>query len=235
MNIKILLSLSASITLLAAGQALAAVCPPARESVVVQIDPEYGRIRYNHRNSAAQMETLNQQIEGRTRRRPPQEYPNGLTVARNIYSLTLKVMAKPHDGGFCVYPTELTGRIGYEHLTIFIDKKYSPESCPYNVILEHENQHVKIYRQVLYKHMVPMINEAIRNVSRLRPVFIQASSREELNRKVQQAASAMNERLINMPRPAYDRFNYEKVYYNSLLDTPENYRRQTERCDKNEW
>ena len=37
----------------------------------------------------------------------------------------------------------ITAKLGYSSIVVFIANEYKPGSCEYNAIIEHENEHVK--------------------------------------------------------------------------------------------
>ena len=62
----------------------------------------------------------------------------GLTVAPLISSMEIQTAIIDRGDTLCVFIEDVTYRIGYKQQLVYIDKKYAPSTCPYNVILEHE-------------------------------------------------------------------------------------------------
>lgn len=76
----------------------------------------------------------------------------GLTVAPLISSMEIKTAIIDRGDSLCVFIEEVTYRIGYNRQIVYIDKKYAPSTCAYNVILEHENLHVQYNNDSLSRY-----------------------------------------------------------------------------------
>lgn len=76
----------------------------------------------------------------------------GLTVAPLISSMEIQTAIIDRGDSLCVFIEEVTYRIGYKQQLVYIDRKYAPSTCPYNVILEHENLHVRYNNDSLRRY-----------------------------------------------------------------------------------
>ena len=76
----------------------------------------------------------------------------GLTVAPLISSMDIQTAIIDRGDTLCVFIEDVTYRIGYKQQLVYIDKKYAPSTCPYNVILEHENLHVQYNNDSLRRY-----------------------------------------------------------------------------------
>ena len=76
----------------------------------------------------------------------------GLTVAPLISSMEIQTAIIDRGDTLCVFIEEVTYRIGYKQQLVYIDQKYAPSSCAYNVILEHENLHVQYNNDSLKRY-----------------------------------------------------------------------------------
>ncbi len=70
----------------------------------------------------------------------------GLTVSNLSISGSVKAKVEQLDKQICASIGILNFKMGYDNgnLKVYIDKKYAPGSCEYEVIREHENYHVAV-------------------------------------------------------------------------------------------
>ena len=76
----------------------------------------------------------------------------GLTVAPLISSMEIQTAIVDRGNTLCVFIEDVTYNIGYHQQIVYIDRKYAPNTCPYNVILEHENLHVQYNNDSLRRY-----------------------------------------------------------------------------------
>ena len=76
----------------------------------------------------------------------------GLTVAPLISRMEIQTVIIDRGDSLCVFIEDVTYRIGYKQQLVYIDRKYAPSTCPYNVILEHENLHVQYNNDSLRRY-----------------------------------------------------------------------------------
>ena len=53
------------------------------------------------------------------------------------------------EDGFCVALKDIDATIGYADFLVQIDISHRPESCSYNAILQHEDEHIRAYLSVI--------------------------------------------------------------------------------------
>ena len=53
------------------------------------------------------------------------------------------------EDGFCVALKDINVTIGYSDFLVQIDKSHRPNSCSYNAILQHEDEHIRAYLSVI--------------------------------------------------------------------------------------
>ena len=121
---KMKMSLLLSLLSLLFSQNASAFCDSASTRVYITMNP--GNVKY----------ITTQSKHDFIRSAPNPVSPNtlGLTVAR----LGITGDARPHietqDGKMCVSLGTLNFKMGYDDLTVYIDKKYKPSSCEYKRI-----------------------------------------------------------------------------------------------------
>jgi hypothetical protein len=81
--------------------------------------------------------------------RTPMDLFHGKVIATFSEEYSLLVEADPTEGGYCVILAGVEASIGYTEFLVQIDSRHRPESCAYNVILEHEKLHIAAHLSVL--------------------------------------------------------------------------------------
>lgn len=99
----------------------------------------------------------------------------GLTVGRYVNGLQVNYRLHPVDGGYCVFPTEITAKLYWEPIIVYIENAYHTETCQHRAIMEHENKHVLIYRDAM-GIAVQDAQVRLTNTSLLPPVFVKQES-----------------------------------------------------------
>jgi hypothetical protein len=145
----------------------------------------------------------------------------GVTITSDQLALQVRpLMMRRADGRFCVWVTDVAARIGDPELDVYVAANYPEGTCEYNVVREHENQHVEINRSVVHA-WGPQIG------AKLREVVAQSFPMEAANNAdVQRVPNMLMDRL----QPLFEAMNVELRQKNGAIDTPENYRRTAERC-----
>ena len=151
-------------------------------------------------------------------------HPVGLTHAVPHISQKAGVkVTKTSDGRYCAWLTEMRFDFGYKRLDIYIDNKYPPGSCNYNVILDHERQHVQINRRVLREYK-PRFKEAmLQSVEAINPLVV--SDPEQIQALATQVIRTRFQAVLADHRE-------ERNKANAVIDTPTNYRMTQMLCPR---
>ncbi|NVK18221.1 MAG: hypothetical protein HWE30_05970 [Methylocystaceae bacterium] len=148
--------------------------------------------------------------------------PTGLTVADENYHLktNTKIYSLGHNR-YCAVLKSANLFIGYRNIDVYVSNKYMPGSCEHESIMNHENIHVQIFRDTLYKHAFG-IEKAIRQrAKRIGPVYLRSAD----------AAANKIERLLDAQiRPLFKRMSQDITRKNARIDTKSNYRREQAMC-----
>ncbi len=97
------------------------------------------------------------------------------------------------EDGFCVSLKSIDATIGYSDFLVQIDISHRPNSCSYNAILQHEDEHIRAYLSViddnqdLFKKSLSIASDSII------PIFV----KNEKN--IEAAIDKLNEELQNHP------------------------------------
>ena len=148
----------------------------------------------------------------------------GLTVSR----LGIKGDARPNvevEGDkMCVSLGTLNFTMGYDDLTVYIDKKYKPDSCEYKVIKNHENYHVAVAQQAMIFFKPDVEKQIQKSLEKIKPQIVKDAS--ERDRVLQ---SQFNQVMDDL-KPLINHINKVTAQKNYQIDTPESYAKTKALC-----
>ena len=76
------------------------------------------------------------------------------------------------EDGFCVAIKSVTAAVGYTNFLVQIDMRHVPESCSYNAILSHEDDHIRAYLSVI-DDFKPELQKSIYSAAdSITPIFV---------------------------------------------------------------
>lgn len=92
--------------------------------------------------------------------------------------------------GFCVSISSVDMDFGYKEFLVQIDKNYIPNSCAYDAVMKHEQQHIDAYLSVMDDYRGDLQKAAFTAADSIMPVFVKTKSEindviEEFNDKFQ--------------------------------------------------
>ena len=147
--------------------ALAQLCPSGGKAPRVTVKAELANLKFNRKLGANSLKRLMHKLERNMHLTRGQ--PLGITVgaASARYQTGIRYSKRQH-GGYCVWLSEANVTVGFDNLTVYIDRKYAKGSCEYDAILDHEMTHVKINRGTV-KAYLPRIRKAVAKAIRAKP------------------------------------------------------------------
>ena len=99
----------------------------------------------------------------------------------------------PIEDGYCVALKIVDVMIGYSDFMVQIDISHKPESCSYNAILQHEDEHIRAYLSIIEDNQ-NLIKQSVKSAANsIVPVFIKNEKDIEL------ALDKLNYELQNHP------------------------------------
>jgi hypothetical protein len=145
----------------------------------------------------------------------------GVTITSDHLAMQVRpVVSRLANGRLCVWVTDVAARVGDPELDVYVAANYPEGTCEYNVVREHENQHVEINRSVIHA-WGPRIGAQLRDsVGQSFPMV--AAGNADIQRIPQM--------LMDSLQPLFDAMNSELRQRNGAIDTPENYRLTAARC-----
>ena len=201
--------------------AWAADCRLPGVQASVRLNESFGDIRYSNGYSG-------QQLAAKRRRAgahggPGAEWhPVGLMGRDLQWEFKVKVQGQRLSGGYCVGLAHAEMTIGYDRIRVYVDRRYRPGTCQYKVILEHENQHVRNFKDTLTSYLPVIRRQLAAEAAALPPVTARS-----MNAGARYFVGALRDRLT----PLIDRMQADMAEADRRLDTPASYRATQARCD----
>ncbi len=118
---------------------------------------------------------------------------HGNVVATLADNYDIIADVNPVDGGFCVGLKTVDAVVGYSDFVVQIDIRHTPNTCPYNAILAHEDMHIKTYLAVIDDFKAELQNAVYGAADSVMPIFVR--TREDVNA----AIDMMNDELQAHP------------------------------------
>jgi len=197
-------------------------CPPPDTDPEISLEVTTGQVVYDNSRNRKQLSRLQSQGKISSSRRGWK--PIGLTMTELQYRMNISVntLSQP-DGGVCGVVTGVKASLGFGKITIYVDKRYRRGSCQYNSVLEHEKEHVDIFRDTLVQFASQVEDKLFQTAAQLKPVFAKTPNR---------AAKRLQNTLQRRVEPVFKQLNRALDRKNDSIDTPTNYKREQKRCDK---
>jgi hypothetical protein len=149
----------------------------------------------------------------------------GLTATALKIEYAANYAAEPYGDGHCFWVKQVDVLLRYETPDVYVAKEYETGSCNYEVILEHETEHVKVAQDHL-KRYASRIGSALTSLLiPKRKSAIVVDSPEEAKRKV-------NEVLQRVIYPGYLELERGMDEAHEKLDTPDERRKMVLRCSR---
>ncbi len=197
----------------------AASCPPAEDPAKLTLNSTFGPVQYDFsrsRDGIAQLlrrtglSALGGQAVGLTN-----------TEFQFRYSIGFRVQQVDRNR-YCGTLTNLDLEIGYGTVTVYVNSAYPPGSCARRVTLDHEKEHVALYREGFERFVPELKRHAEAFTASARPVLF----------ATQGSIKAHFEQQFNAHlRPLIERFNQRQERANLAIDTRDNYRRTQALCE----
>ncbi len=192
----------------------AADCSMYQRPVTVRVNIHPGTVRYNNSLSNSQF--------------PSKPYAStmGLTVAQLTINMQAKSFVREDSTGACIGLDELTVNVGFPKIDVYIDKKYRPGTCQYNVIKEHENYHVRVQQEGL-TFFGGKIEEAFQiAANKIKPRSLSSPG---------QAQSILNQMVAQVKKDVDPLIKFVEKRLreeNEVIDTYEAYLETSKKCKK---
>ena len=124
----------------------------------------------------------------------------------------------------CLGLKKLIVKISYPDIKVFIDKKYRPGSCPYKVIREHENYHVRVHQEGLNFFSKKIKEAFVIAANKIDPIQISDS------REGEKAFEGMIQAIQKDVAPLLSYVEYRIKEQNMVIDTKSSYEKDASKC-----
>jgi len=202
---------------LGAGPAMADC--PAFPAPQINITPSFSAPRYNFQQNLAQ---LRQIAEVESAAILHKDQPVGLAVGELSIGMTMEANAAfGNDGAVCARPSVVNIDLGFKNNTVYVARELPRRTCGHEEILEHEEGHVEIDRQLL-KEYIPIAQRYLQAaVDELG--YARAKTPDEAKAKMQDFMSQHLKQLA-------DDINKERVKRQAEHDSVAEYKRLSAVC-----
>jgi len=146
----------------------------------------------------------------------------GLTTSQSEFRFSTQVRYyRRSDGLYCVHLKSVDAHLNQRNTTIYVAREFARGSCNFDVVYEHEKQHMRIHYRTLQEY-APRVKRALqRLVQRLDPRVV---------RTVAEVRNAYVDTINDGVEPLLEAMEEENRRRNQALDTPENYARESAKC-----
>jgi hypothetical protein len=202
------------------GVAAKARCPDTQTEPRISLKTNPGRVVYNTAASRSQISRLKSKRGGSGSKRG--WYPIGLTLANLQFGMEISVQVQSRSGkSHCAKIDEVRANLGFDRITVYIAKRYRKGSCQYRSILNHEQEHINIFRDALAVYAPKVERRLTELATRLKPVSARTGK---------QAADKLQKTLHREMKSLFKALNKTIDDNNDRIDTVRNYKREQARC-----
>ena len=118
---------------------------------------------------------------------------HGNVIATMVDNYEITTDITSIEDGFCVALKRVDATIGYSDFLVQIDISHRPNTCSYDAILSHEDEHIRAYLSVIDDNE-KMLKESIFSESNsVTPVFVKNES------EIESAIDKLNNEIQNHP------------------------------------
>ncbi len=109
---------------------------------------------------------------------PKQEmdFLHGNVVATMIDNYEFSADIASADNGWCVWLRRVDAVVGYSEFLVSIDKRHAADSCTYNAVLSHEDEHINAYLSLMDDMRAELKDTIYKVADSVMPVFIKDKS-----------------------------------------------------------
>lgn len=79
------------------------------------------------------------------------------------------------EDGFCVSLKAVYADVGYSNFLVQIDIRHVPDTCSYNAVLSHEDEHIRTYLSVINDYKKELQNSIFSAADSIMPIFVRSS------------------------------------------------------------
>jgi hypothetical protein len=146
------------------------------------------------------------------------EVPFGLTIGRYDLEVTVNTDSMRDGSSFCAQLRAAHVEIGLKQLDVIVDRRFAAGSCERQAVLDHEEQHVEIFREAVRYYL-----SALERALQLTLLPLNIADRDA-------ARAAYLGPITDSLKPIFAAINSRARDGNARLDMPESYAAVFKRC-----
>ncbi|MBF0147536.1 MAG: hypothetical protein HQL84_15350 [Magnetococcales bacterium] len=193
-------------------------CPRSPPPVKINVRFEKPRPQYNNLLSR-------EKIEAMMPRKEVGAHSVGLTKSELFWkvSTSFTTASRTDRSEACVYLSHLTLDYGFGSTPVYIDRRYTPGSCPYKTILQHEDGHVAILDRE---------GRAIQNWLKQKLSAIAESLPPTVSRTPKVTQQHLLAQIEKQTNPLFNSLKNRLAAAHARLDAPRNLEKTQKQCAK---
>lgn len=118
---------------------------------------------------------------------------HGNVIATMVDNYEITTDITSIEDGFCVALKNVDVIIGYSDFLVQIDISNKPNSCEYNAVLSHEDEHIRAYLSVIDDNEKLLKESIFSAVNSITPIFVKNEG------EIESAIDKLNEQIQNHP------------------------------------
>ncbi|MCQ2574484.1 MAG: hypothetical protein MJ156_00045 [Alphaproteobacteria bacterium] len=123
----------------------------------------------------------------------PMDVLHGNVIATMVDNYEITSDITPIEDGYCVSLKNIEATIGYSDFLVQVDISHKPDTCSYNAILDHEDEHIRAYLSIIEENNL-LIRESIAySANSINPIFVE--KQEDIDKTI----DMFNEQLQKHP------------------------------------
>ena len=118
---------------------------------------------------------------------------HGDVVATMVDNYEITTDITSIEDGFCVALKNVDAVIGYSDFLVQIDISHKPNTCSYNAILQHEDEHIRAYLSIM-EDSRDLLKKSVESAANsITPIFVKNQQ------DIESAIDKINDKLQNHP------------------------------------
>lgn len=118
---------------------------------------------------------------------------HGDVIATLVDNYDITGDVTPIEDGFCVSLKSVDAVVGYSDFLVQIDMRHAPDTCAYNAVLSHEDEHIRAYLSIVDDFKTDLHNSIYSAADTVMPVFVK--NEEDID----SALDTLNQNLQSHP------------------------------------